>query len=55
MVVDGVVVSTSGSEVPITADTLCIHGDGRQALTFAREIRLLLEAEGIVMTAFHEK
>lgn len=55
MVVDGVVVSTSGSEVPITADTLCIHGDGKQALTFAREIRLLLEAEGIVMTAFHEK
>jgi 5-oxoprolinase (ATP-hydrolysing) subunit A len=32
------VTTTSGKEIPVLADTICIHGDGRHALEFARTI-----------------
>ena len=47
MVKEGVVRALSGKDVPITADTLCIHGDQPGAALFARRIRAALEAEGI--------
>jgi UPF0271 protein len=37
------------------ADTVCIHGDGTHALTFAQEIRLMLEAEGVALTAYQAR
>lgn len=52
MVKNGVVVSTAGTLVPIKAETVCIHGDGANALTFAQEIRRLLESEGIHLSAY---
>jgi UPF0271 protein len=51
MVNEGVVVSTEGIAVPLKAETICIHGDGEHALSFAREIRRLLEAEGVILSA----
>jgi UPF0271 protein len=39
--------SQQGEDVPIQADTICIHGDGPHALTFAHMIRDKLTAEGI--------
>ncbi|GAB2649390.1 5-oxoprolinase subunit PpxA [Emticicia sediminis] len=33
------VISTEGREVPIKADTVCIHGDGNHAVEFAEELR----------------
>lgn len=33
------VISTDGNEVPLKADTVCIHGDGIHAVAFARELR----------------
>ncbi len=47
MVKEGVVTSTSGTEVPIQADTVCIHGDGIHALDFARRISEKLKTSGI--------
>lgn len=47
MVRDGVVRSQQGSDVPVKADTLCIHGDRPGAADFARGIRAALTAEGI--------
>lgn len=38
MTVEKKVVTTSGKEINITADTICIHGDGKHALEFARAI-----------------
>lgn len=55
MVKDGVVISTDGTSVPITADTVCIHGDGTHALTFAQEIRRMLKAEGVALTAYQAR
>jgi UPF0271 protein len=47
MILVGKVRALSGKEVPIGADTLCIHGDQAGAAQFARQIRLALEADGI--------
>ncbi|MGG4096448.1 LamB/YcsF family protein [Paenibacillus lautus] len=51
MVKDRVVVSLSGKVIPITADTVCIHGDGAHASLFASTLRSRLEAEGISVQA----
>jgi UPF0271 protein len=52
MVRDGVVRATDGSEVAIRADTLCLHGDGAQAVAFARRLRNELAAAGIAVKAW---
>jgi UPF0271 protein len=38
MVMHGKVISVSGKNIPVAADTVCIHGDGPHALSFARAI-----------------
>ena len=38
-----------GSEVPVEADTICLHGDNPEAVEFARELRLALHQMGIVV------
>src|SRR6185369_16854509 len=49
MVMDGVVRSVQGTDVPVRADTLCIHGDQPNALAFAKQIRDELERAGVVV------
>ncbi|MCX2740368.1 LamB/YcsF family protein [Pontibacter anaerobius] len=51
MVQEGTVLSQQGTEVAIKADTICIHGDGPQALPFAIRIRERLTSEGIHISA----
>jgi UPF0271 protein len=41
MVNDGRVKTVSGKTIPITAQTICIHGDGEHAVEFAKAIRQL--------------
>lgn len=38
MMNEGTVTTLSGHRIPITADTVCIHGDGRHALDIARAL-----------------
>nr|WP_299416189.1 5-oxoprolinase subunit PxpA [uncultured Emticicia sp.] len=33
------VISTDGKEIPLKADTICIHGDGNHAVKFAEELK----------------
>jgi UPF0271 protein len=40
-------VQTPAGDLEVQAETICIHGDGPQAVEFAREIRQRLETEGI--------
>ncbi|KYH28958.1 MULTISPECIES: 5-oxoprolinase subunit PxpA [Clostridium] len=47
MVKEGTVVSTSEKEISIEADTICIHGDGKNALEFAKKIRDDLENNNV--------
>lgn len=51
MVHEGIVRSTSGTDVRVQADTLCIHGDQPGALPFARRIRAELERRGVEVAA----
>lgn len=47
MVGDGKVKSLQGTEVPVRADTLCIHGDEPTALEFVQKISKALSDDGI--------
>nr|WP_315597259.1 5-oxoprolinase subunit PxpA [uncultured Cupriavidus sp.] len=47
MIREGVVRSLQGVDVPVKADTLCIHGDQPRATAFAHCIRTALLAEDI--------
>lgn len=47
MIFERVVKSVDDEAIPITAETVCIHGDGENALRFARTIREKLTANGI--------
>lgn len=47
MVSQGFVRSIQGIDVPISAETLCIHGDRPGAVDLARRIRAALEADGV--------
>ena len=51
MVREGVVPDVEGEEIPIRADTICVHGDGPNAVPLARELRAGLEAAGIEVLA----
>jgi UPF0271 protein len=52
MVKEGQVRAQQGTDVAIQADTICIHGDGAQALEFARHINQTLQNEGVSLQAF---
>jgi UPF0271 protein len=51
MVRDGRVIATDGSRVTIKANTVCVHGDGAQAVEFARRLRAGLQDAGIEIRA----
>jgi 5-oxoprolinase (ATP-hydrolysing) subunit A len=41
--------SIDGIQVPIKAESICIHGDGERAVEFAQEIRMVLEKHHIAI------
>lgn len=41
--------SVNGKEIPMIAETICIHGDGEQAVAFAREIHSALKKENVII------
>lgn len=49
MVKDGKVEAVDGSELPIKADTVCVHGDDPMALTFVQQLREQLVRHGILI------
>ena len=51
MVLEGRVRAVSGREVPVQADTLCIHGDQPGALAFVQRIRQALAEAGVTVRA----
>jgi UPF0271 protein len=46
---DRCVVATDGTRVVVEADTVCVHGDGAQAVETATAVRAALEAAGIAV------
>jgi len=47
MVQEGKVVCSDGSEIDMTADTICVHGDNPSALGLIKSIRETLMASGV--------
>lgn len=52
MAKDQSVVSISGKEIPINAQTVCVHGDTPGAVALVKEIRIALGKEKIELRAF---
>ena len=46
-IASGSVIAHDGTEVPVAAETLCLHGDNPAALDNARTVRRRLEAAGV--------
>lgn len=51
MIKTGTVTSVSGKVIPVVAETVCLHGDGVQAVEFAKAINGALKAEGVLIEA----
>ncbi|MBU1398192.1 MAG: LamB/YcsF family protein, partial [Proteobacteria bacterium] len=56
MATEGVVIAVDGTRIPMSVDTLCVHGDNPSAVVLARTIRNRLEAAGVAVVpmAAHE-
>ena len=54
MVKEGCVTAITGEEVPLSADSICVHGDNPSALAFVKSIRACLEAEGVSIVPISE-
>ena len=53
MVKQKTVRALSGNNIPIIADTVCIHGDGKYAVQFARALNKKLSLGGIEIKPLH--
>ena len=51
MVTEGVVTAVDGTDIPLRADSICVHGDGEKALLFVQKIRAALEEKGVALKA----
>ncbi len=51
MLREGVVRAVDGRDIPIAADTICVHGDTPEAVAFARQLRDSLAAAGVTVAA----
>ena len=49
MVVDGVVTSVNGVEVPLRCDTVLLHGDNEASVRAARTVRTALQDAGVTL------
>jgi 5-oxoprolinase (ATP-hydrolysing) subunit A len=52
MVQSGAVESTSGKQIKLPVESICIHGDSAEAVAMARLVRQTLERAGIRITSF---
>jgi 5-oxoprolinase (ATP-hydrolysing) subunit A len=52
MILEQEVTSVNGKNIPIKADTICIHGDGSNAVSFAKQIYALLKQHQISLQSF---
>ena len=48
---DGTVVSLDGAEIPLDAESICVHGDGPNAAEVALAIRGAVENSGCAIEA----
>ncbi|MDR1629266.1 MAG: LamB/YcsF family protein [Oscillospiraceae bacterium] len=49
MVTQGTVTAVTGKDIPIAADSICVHGDGEKALLFVQKIKAALTEKGVAL------
>lgn len=54
MIQEGTVTAAGGKKISLRAETICLHGDGKAALDFAKKINEELLKQGIDIAAWHE-
>lgn len=54
MIKEQKVTAITGKDIPIKADSVCVHGDGAKALAFVEKIRKALTEEGIEICSLDE-
>lgn len=54
MIKEQKVTSITGKDIPLKADSVCVHGDGAKALAFVKKIREALTKEGIAIRPLAE-
>lgn len=54
MVEKGTVTAITGKEIPIQADSVCVHGDSPKALNFVQKIRTAFQTAGIQIAPLRE-
>jgi UPF0271 protein len=52
MVTTGRVAAADGSMIPITVESVCVHGDSPAAVQIANSVRQRLKADGVELKAF---
>ncbi len=52
MVTDGLITSVDGHDVPVAADSICVHGDSPGAVAMAAAVRQALQDAGITARSF---
>ncbi|MBC7156076.1 MAG: LamB/YcsF family protein [Rhodobacteraceae bacterium] len=48
----GAIISRTGKRLPTRIDTICLHGDGAEAVSLARGLAAALQAAGVTLAAF---
>jgi len=51
---DGVIRAVDGTDIAVSAQSICVHGDSPGAVEMAAEVRRRLEADGVVIAPFVE-
>ena len=54
MIKEGRVMSIQGKEIPIKADSICVHGDNAKAVDFVKLLKDRFEVEGIAVAAINQ-
>ena len=54
MILEQKVTAITGKDIPIRADSVCVHGDGEKALAFVEKIRSELTAQRIQICPLSE-
>lgn len=52
MLDEGAIIARSGRRIPTRIDTICLHGDGAEALAMARGLKARLQEAGITLAQF---
>jgi UPF0271 protein len=51
MIEDQAITTVDGVRMPVCIDTVCVHGDTPGATDMARQLRALLESQGVSITS----